>query len=84
MIRYNILDFREGFESLGIQQGDVLNIHSSILSFGIPSDCKINDLPRNILNILTDITGAEGTIAVPAFNFDFCKAIFDFPLITDQ
>jgi aminoglycoside 3-N-acetyltransferase len=73
MIRYNIQDFRQGFEGLGIRQGDILNIHSSILTFGIPSDCKINDVPRNILNILNEVTGNAGTIAVPAFNFDFCK-----------
>lgn len=73
MIRYSIEDFRQGFEGLGIRQGDILNIHSSILTFGIPSDCKINDVPRNILNILLEVTGTEGTIAVPAFNFDFCK-----------
>jgi len=75
MIRYNIQDFRRGFAEIGIQKGDVLNIHSSIFTFGIPADCKINDVPRNILNILNEVTGTEGTLAVPAFNFDFCKGV---------
>jgi aminoglycoside 3-N-acetyltransferase len=75
MIRYKVNEFKQGFEDLGIKKGDVLNIHSSIFNFGLPSDVKNNYLPHAIFTILDEVLGHEGTIAVPAFNFDFCKGV---------
>jgi aminoglycoside 3-N-acetyltransferase len=75
VIKYKCDEFSSGLTEVGILKGDVLNIHSSIFTFGIPSDCKIIDVPKNIFKILFEIIGTEGTIAVPAFNFDFCKGV---------
>ena len=72
---YNTEEFRDAFTECGIKKGDLLNIHSSLFNFGIPSDCTVDALPQRILEILLEVNGPEGTIAVPVFNFDFCKGV---------
>jgi len=73
MVRYNSTDFIQGFKTLGIEKGDIVLVHSSLPSFGIPLDIPIRSLPAHIHSSLLSAIGLEGTIAVPTFNFDFCK-----------
>lgn len=75
MKKYKVQQFSNKFCELGLVKGDVLLIHNSLLSFGIPSDCKINEVPSRIFNEIENTIGEEGTIAVPTFNFDFCKGL---------
>src|SRR5690606_35252915 len=75
MVRYNSTDFKQGFKTLGIAKGDIVLVHSSLPSFGIPIDIPISSLPAQIHSSLHSAIGLEGTIAVPTFNFDFCKGI---------
>lgn len=75
MIKYNTKTFSEIFNKLGVSKGDVILIHNSLLTFGLPMDCKITETPKQIYNQLKKIVGKEGTISVPTFNFDFCKGI---------
>lgn len=73
MIRYNLSEFEEIAEKIGISHGDCLFIHSSILSFGLPADVAVSQLPEKIFDVLQKKIGEKGTIVVPAFNFDFCN-----------
>jgi aminoglycoside N3'-acetyltransferase len=75
MKKFKVQDFSKNLSKLGLKKGDVLLIHNSLFNFGIPSDCKINELPTRIFNELKSAIGDEGTIAVPTFNFDFCKGL---------
>jgi len=75
MIKFKINEFPDKFSQLGINEGDVLLVHNSLLSFGIPTDCKISEVPSHLFHFLNNIIGKDGTIAVPTFNFDFCKGV---------
>lgn len=73
MTKFSIQQIREAFSKVGLEKGDTLFIHSSLLQFGIPHDIKISELPPKLFALLCEKIGEEGTIAVPTFNFDFCK-----------
>ena len=62
-------DFNTALIDVGISDGDDLMIHSSLMSFGRPSE-GIN----SYLNPLLDIIGNLGTLCVPTFTFDFIKS----------
>ncbi|QCX38813.1 AAC(3) family N-acetyltransferase [Aureibaculum algae] len=73
MQRYNSSHFYDAFLNIGLQKGDVVLVHNSLFSFGIPSDLTLKELSESIYEQLRKIIGDEGTIAVPTFNFDYCK-----------
>lgn len=75
MKKFQIQEISNNFSNLGLQKGDVLLVHNSLLNFGMPTDCKINEVPSKIFQALNSAIGDEGTIAVPTFNFDFCKRL---------
>lgn len=73
MKKYSFQDIINAFQTLGINRGDCLFIHSSILDFGFPTDIPISELPQTIFQLLSSEIGKNGTLVVPAFNFGFCK-----------
>jgi len=56
------------FQSLGLQPGDTLLVHSSYKSFG-----GVTGGPQTVIDALLVVLGDEGTLIMPTFNFDFCK-----------
>lgn len=75
MKKFKVEEFSDGLSSLGLINGDLLLVHNSLINFGVPSNCKISELPSIMFNELQNVIGVEGTIAVPTFNFDFCKRL---------
>ena len=58
------------FQSLGVQAGDTLLVHTSYKAFG-----GVDGGPQTVVDaFLTALTPA-GTLIMPNFNFDFCKGI---------
>ena len=60
----------EGFQKLGVEQGDTLLVHSSYKSFG-----EVDGGPATVIRALEAVLGTdgEGTLIMPTFNFDFNK-----------
>jgi len=60
----------EGFQKLGVEQGDTLLVHSSYKSFG-----EVEGGPQMVIRALEAALGTdgEGTLVMPTFNFDFNK-----------
>lgn len=73
MKKYNVSEFEDAFLEIGLSQGDMLLVHSSLLKFGVPDDVNIGELPEKIYTVFQSIIGKNGTIAVPTFNFEYCK-----------
>jgi len=71
----------EGFRELGVMDGDTLLVHSSYKSFGEVDGGPqtVNRALEAVLRLRADehdtplSTGAEGTLIMPTFNFDFNK-----------
>ncbi|MBC8506410.1 MAG: AAC(3) family N-acetyltransferase [Anaerolineales bacterium] len=61
-------DLVSGFQAIGVESGDTLLVHSSYKSFG-----GVDGGPQTIIDALLKVLGDEGTLIMPAFNFDFCK-----------
>lgn len=53
---------------IGVQTGDGLLVHSALQFLGQPENG-----PATYLQALQEVLGAEGTIAVPTFNFGFAR-----------
>ncbi len=58
----------EEFRAIGVDAGDALLVHSSYKSFG-----GVEGGPQTVIDALLHVLGIEGTLIMPAFNFDFCK-----------
>ncbi len=58
----------EEFRAIGINAGDTLLVHSSYKSFG-----GVENGPQTVIDALLDVLSDDGTLIMPAFNFDFCK-----------
>lgn len=58
----------EGFRELGVAEGDTLLVHSSYKSFG-----EVDGGPQTVILALEAALGAEGTLIMPTFNFEFTK-----------
>jgi aminoglycoside 3-N-acetyltransferase len=63
-----LIDLIENFQTLGLQPGDTLLMHSSYKSFG-----GVESGPQTVIDALLDVLSDEGTLIMPTFNFDFCK-----------
>ena len=76
MFKYTIKekkDFKKFLMSFGINKGDKVMITSSILPVLINNKKKISSIkPSDIIEILIEIVGVEGTLLFPVFNWDFC------------
>ena len=62
----------EGFQKLGVEQGDTLLVHSSYKSFG-----EVDGGPATVIRALEAAVGtdSDGTLIMPTFNFDFNKGV---------
>lgn len=58
----------DGFRKLGLVAGDTLLVHSSYKAFG-----GVEGGPQTVIDALLQALGAEGTLIMPTFNFDFCR-----------
>jgi aminoglycoside 3-N-acetyltransferase len=58
------------FKKLGVEEGDTLLVHSSYKSFG-----EVDGGPQTVIRALEAALGAEGTLIMPTFNFDFNKGM---------
>jgi len=58
----------EAFQSVGLERGDVVYVASSLAALGM-----MDDPVRDTLGALRQVVGEEGTLVMPAFNFDFCR-----------
>ena len=65
-----MLDYKKlvaEFKRIGLEEKDVVFLHSSFKSFG-----GVEGGPQTVIDALISTLGNEGTLIVPRFNFDFC------------
>lgn len=61
----------------GIKSGDVICVHSHLMSFGKPL-LKRQEFMECIIDVLIDAIGANGTLIMPTFSYSFCdNEIYD-------
>jgi aminoglycoside 3-N-acetyltransferase len=69
---YTFEQLVEGFQKLGVEQGDTLLVHSSYKSFG-----EVDGGPATVIRALEAALGTDvdGTLIMPTFNFDFNQGV---------
>ena len=55
-------DIVKGLQDLGLERGDIVLLHSSLISLG-----KVNGGPAAVIDAFLDVVGEEGTLLVPVF-----------------
>lgn len=73
MQSYSRDQLKAALDRVGVSPGQTLLVHSSLFHLGRMAGVSSADLPPGILGALRDAVGEEGTIAVPAFSFAFCR-----------
>ena len=70
-------DLKKQIQELGINKGDVLCVHSELFKLGKPLLHKESFL-KEIVILLQELVGKEGTLIMPTFSYSFCKnELFD-------
>ena len=70
-------DLYEAFRLLGIQQGDIICVHSELMGLGKPLLGK-RDFMKAVVDTLFEAIGRTGTLIMPTFSYSFCKDdVFD-------
>lgn len=70
---YTADELRDVLHQLGVAPGDVLNVHSSLLTLGPMDNVPPREMAATVARVLIDYLGPDGTLVVPTFNFDFAK-----------
>jgi len=73
--KYAAEDIRHALSDVDIEKSDVVMMHSSLLSLGRFVSSDSSNVPVAILSAIIKYLGADGTLIMPAFNFDFCKGV---------
>lgn len=75
---YTKADLIHDFQSIGIQQGDVLLVHSSLSSLGY-----VENGPKDVVDALLEVVGTEGHLLMPnspnaSFQLEYVKSLTEF------
>jgi aminoglycoside N3'-acetyltransferase len=69
MLKLSRTQLKETLLAIGLKSADGLLVHSAVQFLGLPAEGI-----QMYLEVLREILGPEGTIAVPAFNFAFARS----------
>ena len=70
MKNYNAEDICAALENAGIESSETVMMHSSPITLGRFAGTNVAD---EIISAIRGYLGENGTLVVPAFNFDFCQ-----------
>ena len=64
-------DLYDCLRQAGVRTGDIICVHSHLMSFGKPL-LKRQEFMQCIIDVLTDAIGETGTLIMPTFTYSFC------------
>jgi aminoglycoside N3'-acetyltransferase len=78
--RYSVAGLHDALRTVGVSIGDVAVVHSSLLHLGRLEAIPADDYPDTVLDALLHTLGDQGTLALPASNWDYGKSGTHFDL----
>jgi aminoglycoside 3-N-acetyltransferase len=66
-----IADLAGALASIAVRRGDTVVMHSSLMHLGRPIECPSGAYPQRIVEAVRAYLGEDGTLAVPAPNWDY-------------
>jgi aminoglycoside 3-N-acetyltransferase len=71
-------NFVDALRNVGVNDGDVIFVHSDISAFGMPLSFEKDLLLKGLFDIFKKVIGDTGLLILPTFSYSFCKnEIFD-------
>ncbi len=76
---FTLAEFDAALDAVGIEEGDVVIVHSSILHLGLLSDCNPRQMSDRLIDTFVDRLGASGTLTglAPCYDYSNNAAPFD-------
>lgn len=69
---YTKADFCELLECVGVGRGDYICVHTELFNLGLPL-VKKEQFLQILLSGFREVLGADGTLIMPTFTYDFCN-----------
>ncbi|WP_135081465.1 AAC(3) family N-acetyltransferase [Terasakiella sp. SH-1] len=69
--KWSLSDLKNVLEYFGIQSGDTLLVHSSLLHIGKPDGVNMTEYPKQTIQLFRDYLGPTGTFCVPSAFFKY-------------
>lgn len=67
-------ELEEALRTLGIANGDLILVHSDLMTLGIPEGIESrNEILKFYLDVFRDVLGPEGTLSVPAYFYEYAR-----------
>jgi aminoglycoside 3-N-acetyltransferase len=66
-------ELKDAFQTIGLEAGDKVFVHSALFKFRGLMNVEIDDIPKVVTESLLDVVGPKGGIYVPTFTFSFCE-----------
>lgn len=71
---FSLASMQAALSSVGIKKGDILLIHSDMRALGMPASLSdAADILPFYLKALQNVVGPEGTLAVPAYFYEYAR-----------
>ena len=82
MRSYSYSELVSSLKAIGIDDGQCVMVHSSLLHLGRMNDVRASNIVAMHYSALKEVLGSKGTVVVPAFNLGFCDGESFDPLTT--
>ena len=66
-----VADIVDALAQINVRRGDTVVMHSSLMHLGRPSDSSLSEYPKRVIEAVMSYLGEDGTLAVPAPNYDY-------------
>ncbi len=82
MNSYSYSELVNALRAIGLDEGQSVMVHSSLLHLGRMNDVKSSHIAARHYSALKEVVGSKGTVIVPTFNLGFCDGNAFDPLTT--
>ena len=82
MKSYSYSELISALQAIGIDEGQSVIVHSSLLHLGRMNDVKTSNIAAKHYSALKEVIGTKGNLIVPTFNLGFCDGKAFDPLTT--
>lgn len=82
MQSFDLKELTGALRRLGLQRGDILNVHSRLFTLGSIRGIPVKEIPGAYLKAFQEVIGPEGTVVVPTYTTAFGR--FGTPFVLEE
>ncbi|MBF0353773.1 MAG: AAC(3) family N-acetyltransferase [Alphaproteobacteria bacterium] len=77
---FTLLELKQAFEAIGMSTGDAVVMHSALPGIGKVEGVPLRENPKAVFETVLEFLGPQGTLAVPAPDWDYGRKASPFDL----